>query len=302
MLDDRTLIYSATREDQSGSGLYALDVERRIPHAVTSGLEEYLSVSASADGRRLAATVANPTRNLWKAPITDHIVGESGVSHFELPTVRAAAPRFGPDYVLYLSSKGGTDGLWKVKDGSETELWKGSDGAVSDAPAVSPDGTRICFAVRRENRARLYLMVADGTGARPIAETLDTRGVPSWSPDGKWVAVVASDGKATPLLKVPVDGGEPARLVDGVDAVISNPVWSPDGSFILYSEGKRAATVRLRGVSRDGQPFQVPEVEVQDLGDRYRFLPDGKSLVVMQGFFRHTTSGCSISPPADCGS
>jgi len=286
MLDDRTLIYVAAREGQSGSGLYALDVERRIPHAVTSGLEEYLSVSASADGRRLAATVANPTRNLWKAPITDRVVDETGVSHFELPTVRASAPRFGPDYLLYVSSKGGTDGLWKVKDGSETELWKGSDGTVAVAPAVSPDGTRICFAVKRENRSRLYLMAADGTGARPIAETLDARGVPSWSPDGKWVAVVASEGKATPLLKVPVDGGEPVRLVEGVDSVISNPVWSPDGRFILFSEGKRAAMVRLRGVSRDGQPFEVPEVEVQDLGDRYRFLPDGKSVVVMQGLFR----------------
>jgi serine/threonine protein kinase/Tol biopolymer transport system component len=289
MLDDRTLIYSAPREDQSGPGLYALDVDRRISHAVTSGLEEYLSVSASADGRRLAATVANPTRNLWKAPITDHVVGESAVSSFGLASVRAAAPRFGPDYVLYLSPKGGKDGLWKLKDGSETELWTGNDGAVVEAPAVSPDGTRICFVVQRESQTRLYLMASDGTGARPIAESLDVRGVPSWSPDGKWVAVVVKEGKTTPLLKAPVDGGAPARLVDGVGVVLSNPVWSPDGRFILYSEGQRGATVRLRGVAPDGQPFQMPEVQVQlDLGDRYRFLPDGRSVVFMQGMSRHT--------------
>ena len=128
-----------------------MDVERRIPHAVSSGLEEYLSVGASADGRRLVATVANPVRNLWTVPITDHVVDESGVSRFKLPTVRAAAPRFGPDYVLYLSSKGGADGLWKLKDGSEMELWKGSDGAVPDAPAVSRDGSQICFVVRSED-------------------------------------------------------------------------------------------------------------------------------------------------------
>ena len=287
LLDDRTLIYSATREDGSGSGLYALDVERRIPHVATSGLEEYLSVSASADGRRLAATVANPTRNLWAAPITGHVVGESGVSHFELPTVRAAAPRFGPDYLLYVSSKGGADGLWKVKDGSETELWKGSDGAVREAPAISPDGSRICFAVLREGRAHLYLMAADGTGARPIAETLDAHGAPSWSPDGKWIVVVGSEGNATPLFKVPVEGGTSVRLVDGVDAVVSNPVWSPDGKFILYSEGKAFAFLRLQGVTPDRTPFPVPDVKVPYLGDRYRFLPDGKSLIVMLGDARN---------------
>ncbi|MEX0880233.1 MAG: protein kinase [Thermoanaerobaculia bacterium] len=286
MLDDRTLIYLATREDGSGSGLYAMDVERRIPHAMTSGVEEYQSVSASADGRRLAATVANPLRNLWMAPITDHVVDESGVSHFELPTRSAAAPRFAPDYLLYLSSKGGTNGLWKHKDGSELELWKGSDGTVAQAPTISPDGTQICFPVEREGRAHLYLMASDGTGARPIAETVGVGGAPSWSPDGKWIAVVASDGKATPLLEVPVDGGAPVRLVDGVDAVISNPVWSPDGRFILYSEAKRGSAVRIRGVSPEGQAFSVPECDVPGGGDRYRFLPDGKSVVVMQGAFR----------------
>ena len=74
------MIYTATREDGSGSGLYAMDVERRIPHAVSSGLEEYLSVAASADGRRLVATVANPGASLWTAPISDHVVDEGEVT------------------------------------------------------------------------------------------------------------------------------------------------------------------------------------------------------------------------------
>ena len=32
------------RPDGSGSGLYAMDVDRRVPHAVSFGLEEYISV------------------------------------------------------------------------------------------------------------------------------------------------------------------------------------------------------------------------------------------------------------------
>ena len=283
LLDEHTLVYTAMREDGSGSGLYAMDVERRIPHLVTAGLEEYVSVGTSADGRRLAATVANPIRDLWTTPITDHVVDESRVTRFSLPTVRAAAPRFGPDYILYLGSKGAANGIWKLKDGSEMELWKGSDGAVPHAPAPSPDGTQICFVARSAGHARLHLMAADGTNVRRIAESLEARGAPSWSPDGKWIAVTASDGRANPLFKVPADGGAPVRLVDGMNSVVSNPVWSPDGRFILYSEGQGSATVRLQGITPDRRPFQLPEVWVGNTGDRYRFMPDGKSLVVTQG-------------------
>jgi Tol biopolymer transport system component len=283
LLDKHTLIYTATRENVSGSGLYAMDVERRIPHSVSAGLEECVSVGASADGRRLVVTVANPVRDLWTVPITDQVVDDSGVRRFSLPTLRAAAPRFGPDYILYLGSKGRADGLWKLKDGSETELWKGSEGTVPYAPAISPDGAQICFAVRSEGRGQLYLMTADGTNVRRFAESLEVRTAPSWSPNGKWIAAAASEGKAYPLFKVPVDGGAPLRLVDGVNSVVSNPVWSPDGRFILYSEGQGSATVRLQGITPDKQPFPLPEVWVGNTGDRYRFLPDGKSLVVTQG-------------------
>ena len=152
MLDDRTLVYSATREDGAGSGLWAMDVERKIAHPLSSGLEEFISIAASADGRRLVATVANPARSLWNVPISDHVLDESGATRLDLPSVRASAPRFGPDFIVYRSSKGGAEGLWKFQNGSETELWKGTDGAVAAAAAVSPDGTQIssCAGVRGE--------------------------------------------------------------------------------------------------------------------------------------------------------
>src|SRR6185295_18199598 len=220
------------RPDGSGSGLYAMDIERRIPHAASFGFEEYISVAASADRRRLVATVANPSSHLWTVPITDEVVEEGAVSRFSLPAVRATAPRFGPDRLLFLSSKGDADGLWSFKDGAATELWRGSEGAVAAAPAISPDGGRICFVVRHEDRGHLYVMAADGTGSRRIAESLDVRDAPSWSPDGKWIVVAASQVKEQPLFKVPVNGGAPVRLVGGVN---TSPVWSPDGKFIVYS-------------------------------------------------------------------
>ena len=60
-------------------------------------------------------------------------------------------------------------------------------------------------------------------------------------------------------------------------------MWSRDGRFILYSEAQGGPTLRLRGVTPDVQPFAIPEVRVLYAGNRYRFLPDGKALVVMLG-------------------
>jgi serine/threonine protein kinase/Tol biopolymer transport system component len=281
-LDDRTVVYVVSGAGGS-SKLYAMDVERRIPHQINLGVEEYLSVSAAADGRRLAATVANTTSGLWTAAISDRVLDDSSMNRLRLATVRAASPRYGPDCVLYLSSRGGPDGLWRSKNGLETELWKGSDGAVEAAPAISPDGARIAFVVRGEGRSSLYVMSSDGTDAHRVAEALDVRDAPSWSPDGKWIAVTAREGDANPLFKVSVDGGTPVRLADGM---LFNPVWSPDGRVILYSDASiGGAFVWLRGVTPDKKPFALPPdlPSMGYTGNRYRFLPDGKSVVITQG-------------------
>jgi serine/threonine protein kinase/Tol biopolymer transport system component len=279
-LNARTLLYTARRQDGEGSLLYAMDVDRRIPHVVSFGLEEYRSIDASADGRRLVATVARPDRNLWTVPISDRIVGDSAARRFRTPSVRTAAPRFGPNYVLYLSPRGGPNGLWKYQDGAEAELWSGSDGAVTGAPAVSPDGGQICFTVRSGDQAHLFVMASDGTNPRPLAQKLDIRDAPSWSSDGKWIVVAASAGsKDQPLFRVPADGGAPEQLAGGV---AYSPVCSPDGRFIVYAEGHQGRAMQLKAVTPDGRPFALPEVWV-GRDNPFRFTPDGKALVIMRG-------------------
>ncbi len=280
-LDSRTLLYTATRPDGGGSGLYAMDVERRVPRPVSFGLEEYLSIAASADGRRFVATVAQPDRNLWMIPISDRVTTEAEAKRYHVPSVRAAAPRFGPNYVLYVSSRGGQTGLWRFKDGVETELWSGRDGAVPVAPAVSLDGSRVAFVVRRDGRSRLYLMGSGERSPRPLAGDLDIRDAPCFSPDGKWIAVVAATGEdARPLFRVPADGGPAERLVDGVTY---GPVWSPDGRFIVYGEGRQGRSLELKAVTPDRRPFPMPDLSVSKNGYSLRFTPNGKALVVLQG-------------------
>ena len=56
---------------------------------------------------------------------------------FSVSSVRAYAPRFGGASLFYLSSRGGGDGLWRYENGQATEIWRGTDGALFEPPAVS---------------------------------------------------------------------------------------------------------------------------------------------------------------------
>ncbi len=152
LLNKRTLLYIARADDGTGPWLYAMDVERRVPHRISFGVERYTSIAASADGRRLVATVANPEASLWRVPISDRMAEEPAARRIPLPTVRGLSPRIGPEYMLYLSSKGGNDGIWKSADGTAVELWSGSLGRVLEGAAISPDGSRIAFTAQKSGR------------------------------------------------------------------------------------------------------------------------------------------------------
>jgi Tol biopolymer transport system component len=276
-IDDRTLIYRTPADDGSGPWLYAVDVERREPYRVSLGVERYLSISATTSGRRLAATVSNPTSELWTVPIGDEMTEERSAVPLEVRNVTAFAPRFGRDSIWYVSTDVGAGALWVSTGAGEQQIWRAGDGGVIGSPAPSPDGDRIAFVSKGQGRTRLHVMNSDGTGARTLADDLAIRDAPTWSPDGAWLAVATSDR----LLRVPVDGGEPVPLVDGPARI---PVWSPDGRFILYSESIQGGPgYPVKAVTPEGQPFPLPPFAVRRAGDRYRVMPGGRQVVFVVG-------------------
>jgi Tol biopolymer transport system component len=277
---NNTVFYVAPDEDGSGPWLWAFDLKRRDSRRVSIGLEQYTSVQASADGLKLVATISNPVAGLWTIPILDRVAEEHDVKPFTVPTERALAPRFGGSSLFYLSSLGTGDGLWRLRDGQATEVWKGADGALIEAPAVSPDGGRVAIVLRRNGKRQLHVLSSDGAELQPIAEGIDVQGTSCWSPDAKWIVTGGSDATGPGLFKIPLDSGSPVRLVAGQAL---NPVWSPDGSLIVYAGTNVSTFAPLLAVRPDGTSVELPHISLRRLGEHVRFSPDGKSLIYMQG-------------------
>jgi len=282
-IDANTLLYVARNEDGSGPWLWALDVQRKLTRRVSFGVEKYLSVSATPDGNRLVATVANPSASVWSVPILEgRAAGEEDVKPFALPTAQSSAPRFGAASLFYLSSLGAGEGVWRFDNGQAVEIWKGADGAVLAPPDVSPDGQRVAVVLRRNGRLKLHVLSADSGELRPLAESLDVRGAASWSPKGDSVVVRANENGSPGLFLVPVDGGKPIRLTTGGAL---NPVWSPKGDLIAFAGPNVSAFTPLLAVRPDGTPVRLPPIQLRRDGERIRFARDG-SLIYMQGELR----------------
>ena len=112
-VDAGTVLYVARETSGAGPWLWQLDVESRTSQRISIGVEQYTSIAASKDGSRLVATVANPRAHLWSVPIFEQrVAAESDAAPLaQLEAVRGLAPRFAPDCLFFLSSRGAGDGL-----------------------------------------------------------------------------------------------------------------------------------------------------------------------------------------------
>jgi Tol biopolymer transport system component len=284
LLDRRTLMYLASDPDGSGPWLYSMDVDRRIPHRLTSDLERYTSLAASADGRRLVATLASPTRTLWRLQIDDSAAKVPAATQIPLTTSTGFSPRLGPSYLLYVSATGTGESIWKLASGTSAELWRSEGGRVFGGPAIAPDGRYIAFSVRQHGQTLLYVMQDDGTNARIVADSLDLQGAPAWAPDGQSITTAADDHGVPHLFRVPIDGRSPAPFVREYSV---DPAWAPDGRFVVYSGPDIGTTFSVKAATAEAAPHTLPALTLTRGARHLAFLPGGRALVLLRGEIQH---------------
>jgi dipeptidyl aminopeptidase/acylaminoacyl peptidase len=109
---------------------------------------------------------------------------------------------------------------------------------------ISPDGSKAVMVVTRKvvkNESDYYytrnLYMADLGSKYEITQfTFGDKndGQPQWSPDGKQLAFVRSDGDKSQIWVLPLTGGE-ARSLTKSKYGATQPRWSPDGKTILFT-------------------------------------------------------------------
>ena len=152
------------------------------------------------------------------------------------------------------------------------------NGRVIAGAAIAPDGQRIALTVQIRGVTQLYVMNADGSDTRRIAEELDVRGAPAWSPDGTQVAYVALRSGTEGVYRKASNGeGAEELLYKNPGFGLNLSDWSMDGKFLAFAKSDLTGGVLyILPLTSQGkrQPTEVFRTEAQLALPR--FSPDGR--------------------------
>jgi Tol biopolymer transport system component len=284
-LSARQLLYLATDRDGSGPWIYSVDLVRRRSRRVNAGIDRFTSLSASSDGRRLVATLATPRSTLWRVPVGNRPALSSDARAITLATGNGSSPRIGNAFLLYVSSAGTGDSVWKLEGGGARQVWTSTDARVVGGPALSRGNEQVAFSSRGpDGRTLLWVVNSDGTNARMLQMPSEPHGAPAWAPDGRSLTIGALVDGIPHLFRVPLDGGAPVPIVRDQS---TDPVWSPDGALLVFSGADVGTTFKLKAVDANGRPHAIPDLTLTRGGRRVVFVEGKPSLVFLRGDMQH---------------
>jgi Tol biopolymer transport system component/imidazolonepropionase-like amidohydrolase len=120
----------------------------------------------------------------------------------------------------------------------------------------SPDGSQVVFSAI----GKLWVADLPGGSPRRLTDATHREYMPTYSPDGQWIAYVSwSDSEGGRLWKIPASGGD-AIVLGETPAYYANPAFSPDGDTVAFVMGSARGWLsedssdikEIRTVSADG--------------------------------------------------
>lgn len=143
------------------------------------------------------------------------------------------------------------------------------------APVLSPDGARVVFRSKTEDRTFLSTRLLSQSAATEIAGT-EGGYCPFFSPDSKWIGFFANHK----LKKVALAGGSAMTLADASNG--RGGAWGPDDT-IVFTPDFTSGLYRMPAAG--GTPQQLTNPPSQGLSTHRwpYFLPGGQSVVFTAG-------------------
>src|SRR5919202_6988563 len=169
----------------------------------------------------------------------------------------APGPKGGDDLFIRTGSE--------VQTGSEVRRLTGNPKGISAAlPAISPDRQRIAYGLNHGSTETLWIASLDGSQPRQLLREYPVARAPSWSPDGRQLAVEVATKpdnafKQEDIVEVDATNGKVVRTLAESNAWEGAPAWSPDGKRIVcHGPGAGSRCMRLYLLDLDGgTPQQI---------------------------------------------
>jgi TolB protein len=147
------------------------------------------------------------------------------------------------------------------------------------SPAWSPDGTQLAYVSFEGIQPAIFLQTIS-TGQRTmLSKQTGINGAPSFSPDGKSLALTLSSSPGNPDVYVMDLATKKLKRITTSEAADTEASWSPDGKS-LYFTSDRGGSPQIYKVSTDGGEPQRITFDGSYNADAH-VSPDGKSLVLV---------------------
>jgi serine/threonine protein kinase len=178
----------------------------------------FRTLSMSADGSRLIATLTRTRRELWKVPL-----GPDPEANGRAAT-RLLDSTYDPMWT-FVSRDGNTllfnslisgRNLWTMPldhTAVPRQITSIAGNAVAHS-SLSPDGSRVAFASSAAGNSDIWVQDVDGTNLRQLTNDVAADSWPIWSPDGRWIAFQSQPEERRETWRVPADGGPPEKIFD----------------------------------------------------------------------------------------
>jgi Tol biopolymer transport system component len=115
--------------------------------------------------------------------------------------------------IAFGSDRSGTFEIWTCNSDGTNQLQLTSlAGADAGTPAWSPDGKSIAFDARIAGHGDIFVISADGGSPRRLTTEPFENNVPSWSRDAKWIYFSSNRTGAWQIWKLPSAGGGAAQV------------------------------------------------------------------------------------------
>lgn len=250
----------------------------------------YKNIQISPDGRSIAVEIADATQDIY---IYD--LDRGGLTRFT-NNGNNGYPRWTPDGTALTFSRHTARGLEivskSISSGAEQVLVTRNTG---DLQSVSPDGKHILFLQVSPESGLDQWMLSEGEPPRPWLSTPFSEILPTFSPNGQYVAYVSDESGQYEIYIRPFSGESARRQVStgGGD----DPVWSKDGRELFYRNGQKlmAVNVSTSPQLKAGTPellFEGPFLNIA--GTSFDVSADGRFLLIEEYFKQPPTTQIQV--------